>query len=131
MPESAAPDGFHSVTPYLIVASIPPFIPFLERAFGAEELDRDTLPDGSVLHAKVRIGDSMVMMGQARGEYAPMPSMLYLYVADVDATYARALEAGGKSLREPVDEPYGDRVAGVKDPMGNEWWIATAGGRTA
>jgi len=82
-------------------------------------------PDGSVRHAEVRIGDSHVMMGEAGGEWTPMPAGIHLYVEDCDAIYRRALQAGGTSLREPADQFYGDRSAGIKDPCGNSWWIAT------
>lgn len=119
------PDGFHTVTPYLLVDGVPELLDFLERAFDAQVVERMTMPDGTVAHAQVKIGDSMVMMGQALAQYPPMPCMLYLYVPDVDATYARALAAGGTSVREPVDEAYGDRAAGVADPTGNQWWMAT------
>ena len=79
----------------------------------------------TVGHAEVRIGDSMVMMGEASDAWKPMPSALYLYVADVDVAYRRALAAGGTSTMEPMDQFYGDRSGGVKDPAGNIWWIAT------
>jgi PhnB protein len=82
-------------------------------------------PDGSIGHAEVRIGDSMVMLGQARDEWKARPGTLYLYVPDVDATYRRALAAGGASLREPTTQVYGDRSGGVEDPVGNQWWMAT------
>ena len=119
------PEGFHSVTPYLIVQDVPKLLDFLVQAFAAEEIHRMTKPDGSVMHAQVKIGDSMVMMGQASGDYNPMPSMLYLYVEDVDSTYKQALQAGATVVREPRNEFYGDRSGGVKGPCGNEWWIAT------
>ena len=119
------PDGFHTVTPYLLVSDAARLIDFLKRGLGAEEIHRSEGTDGSVVHALVKIGDSMVMMGQARDEWKPMPSMLYLYVEDVDAWYDRAIQAGGTSVREVRDEDYGDRAGGVEDPVGNQWWIAT------
>lgn len=119
------PDGFHTVTPYLLVQGVPQLIEFLEKGFGAKVIHRSTTPEGSINHAQVQIGDSMVMMGEARDEWKPMPSMLYLYVEDVDALYQRALQAGGTSVQEVTDAPYGDRVGGVQDPTGNQWWIAT------
>jgi uncharacterized glyoxalase superfamily protein PhnB len=82
-------------------------------------------PDGTIMHAEVRIGDSPVMMGEARGEHKPMPGSIYLYVDDTDATYRRALQAGATSLMEPADQFYGDRSASVVDPVGNHWFIAT------
>ena len=77
------------------------------------------------MHAQMKIGDSIIMLSDARAEWMPMPCMFYLYVNDTDATYARAMKAGGKSLREPATQFYGDRSGGVQDPCGNQWWIAT------
>ena len=77
------------------------------------------------MHAEVRIGDSVVMMGEAGPENKPTSSMIYLYVSDADAVYRRALQAGATPVREPADQFYGDRNAGVKDPAGNQWWMAT------
>ena len=119
------PEGFHAVTPYLVVNDVSKLIDFLQRAFGAEEIHRSLLPDGSIIHAEVKIGDSPVMMGQARDQWGPRPSTLYLYVQDVDALFRKAVEAGGKSLQEPKDQFYGDRSGGLEDPCGNQWWIAT------
>jgi len=100
-------------------------IDFLKRAFGAEERAKYASPEGLVQHAEVRVGDSVVEMGEAHGPYQPMPSTFYLYVPDVDAIYERALRAGATSLNAPADQPYGDRNGGVKDPFGNTWYIAT------
>jgi PhnB protein len=120
------PDGFHTVTPYLTVPGVAKLIDFLKQAFEAEEtMPRFALPDGRIMHAEVRIGDSMVMMGEPQAPWQPMPASMYLYVKDTDATYKRALQAGATSLMEPADQFYGDRNAGVKDPSGNVWWIAT------
>ncbi len=119
------PDGYHTVTSYLVVQGVAQLIDFMKQAFAAEELRRMTRPDGSIGHAEVKIGDSRVMLGEAGGEFAPMPGMLHLYVEDVDAVYQRALQAGAVSVREIVDEFYGDRIGGVKDKSGNQWWIAT------
>jgi uncharacterized glyoxalase superfamily protein PhnB len=119
------PDGYHTVTPYLIVPDVPKLIDFLVRALGAREIHRMTRPDGTVNHAEVRLGNSMVMMGHASDQYPPMPAMFYLYVEDVDALYRQAVAAGGVSLREPTDQDYGDRSGGVSDPFGNQWWIGT------
>jgi uncharacterized glyoxalase superfamily protein PhnB len=120
------PDGYHSITPYLIVPGVARLLDFLKEAFGAEETHpRMTRPDGAVMHAEVRIGDSRLMMGEPGGNWTPMPGSLYLYVPDTDAVYRRALAAGATSLMEPADQFYGDRNAGVKDPSGNSWWIAT------
>lgn len=118
------PEGANTVSPYLIGQGIPRLIQFLKQAFGAVEVERFDLPDGSVMHAAVRLGDSVVMMGEGGGQWKPMPAALHLYVEDCDATYKRALEAGATSVREPADQFYGDRNAGVTDPSGNQWWIS-------
>ena len=119
------PEGYHTVTPYLTVQGAAKLIDFLKQAFGAQEVFRTMGPDGTIGHAEVRIGDSVVMMAESRGEWKPMPGAIYLYVSDTDAAYKRALQAGATSLMEPADQFYGDRSAGVKDPSGNYWWIAT------
>ena len=119
------PDGYHSVTPYLTVADADRLMLFVKSAFGAQEVLAHRAPDGTIQHAESRIGDSIVMMGRVRGEMKPMPGMIYLYVPDVDAVYRAGLDAGGKSLREPADQFYGDRTAAVEDPCGNQWYMAT------
>jgi PhnB protein len=119
------PEGLGTVTAYLHPLRAEPVIGFLKRAFGAEELEKYASPDGVIHHAKIRIGDSILEMGEAHGPYQPMPSVFYLYVPDVDATYSRALNAGATSTSQPADQPYGDRSAGVKDVFGNQWYIAT------
>ena len=124
-PAKAIPDCHHTLTSYLVVEGVATLIDFLKQAFGAEEKLRMPRPDGTVMHAEVRIGDSTVMMGEPMGEWTPMPGMLHLYVDDTDSMYRRALQAGATSLSEPADQFYGDRTAGVQDPSGNRWWIAT------
>jgi uncharacterized glyoxalase superfamily protein PhnB len=119
------PDGYHSVTPYLTIPGVAKLLDFLKQAFEAQELHRMPRPDGAIMHAEVRIGDSRVMMGEPMGGCQPMFGSLYLYVHDVDAVYKRALQAGATSTSEPADQFYGDRSAGIKDPVGNQWWIAT------
>jgi PhnB protein len=126
MPVKPIPDGFHSVTPYLVVPGVARLMAFLKQAFGAEETHPVMKrPDGTIMHAEMRVGDSILMMGEPMGKYAPMPSSYYLYVPDTDAVYQRALEAGATSEMAPATQFYGDRNAGVKDPCGNLWWIAT------
>src|SRR5919197_647144 len=100
------PEGYHTVTPYLTVQGAAKLIEFLKQAFEAHESERITRPDGTIGHAEVRIGDSVVMMGDATPEFAPMPAMIHLYVHDVDAVYQRALQAGATALREPADQFY-------------------------
>jgi PhnB protein len=123
MPVKHQPDTFHTVTPTLRVRGAAKLIEFTKRVFGAEEVDRYDAPNGAVLHAEVRIGDSIVMTADAAEE--AMPGALYVFVRDVDAAYGRALEAGARSLQEPEDQFYGARVARVKDPFGNVWAVAT------
>ncbi len=119
------PVGYHSVTPYLLASGVPRFIEFLKSAFGAEEESRYTQPDGSVMHAELRIGDSMLMIAEANRERPAMPTAFNLYVGDSDATYKRALRAGATRIDEPQDRFYGDRSGAVRDPWGNLWWIST------
>ncbi len=97
----------------------------MRQAFGAEEVFRANLPDGSIMHAEVRIGDSLVELADGGGRWQPRPAAIHLYVGDADATYARALRAGATSLIAPTDMPYGDREGDVKDPLGNHWYIGT------
>lgn len=122
---SYLPDGFHTVTPYLIVSDAAALIEFLKAAFGATEVMRMPGPEGQVMHAEVRIGDSVIEMGQANGEWPAMPGSLHIYVPDIDAVYLRALDAGAVTLSEPKDQFYGERSASVEDPVGNLWHIAT------
>jgi PhnB protein len=119
------PEGYHTVTPYLIVQEADMLLDFVKQAFAAEETFRMPRPDGSIAHAEVRIGDSVVMTGEASDESPAMPGAIHLYVEDCDATYSRALEAGATSVQEPADQFYGDRSGGVRDPVGNLWWIGT------
>ena len=119
------PEGYRTVTPYLVVEGAATVLDFVKQAFGAEEKFRMEAPDGKIGHAEAQIGDSMVMLGDAGEEHPAMPAMIHLYVEDCDATYERALAAGGTSEREPTDQFYGDRSAGVRDSTGNLWWIAT------
>lgn len=119
------PEGFHSVTPYLVVREVPKLLDFLKQAFNAQEIMRMPTPGGAIMHAEVRVGNSAIMMGEASGEHQPMPGSLYLYVDDADATYKRALQAGAASQMEPANQFWGDRIASVIDPVGNHWSIAT------
>jgi uncharacterized glyoxalase superfamily protein PhnB len=119
------PAGMNTVTPTLHVKGTDRLIDFIRQAFGAEELDRTLAADGTVMHAQLRLGDSVLELGEARGFLAPMPGALHYYVPDVDAVYARALAAGATTLGAPSDRPYGDRSAEVGDPFGNHWFIAT------
>lgn len=122
---SPIPEGYHTITPYLIVEGAEPFIDFLKEAFDAQVESIMKSEDGIVRHSSVQIGDSHLMVSSSTEEYQPISCMLHLYVRDVDATYDQAIRAGGESLREPTDEFYGDRSAGIRDQWGNQWWMAT------
>jgi uncharacterized glyoxalase superfamily protein PhnB len=119
------PEGYHTVTPLLSVRGAARLIDFMKKAFGASEVYRFPAPDGAVMHAELKVGDSVVMLGEAMKDAHPMPVALYVYVDDADATYRKALDAGGESVEAPADQFWGDRVATVKDFAGNKWWIAT------
>jgi len=119
------PDGYHTITPYLIAEGVPKLIDFLKQAFGATETFRMAQPDGTVRHAEVRVGDSNIMMGEACADFKAMPCSIHLYVPDSDAVYKRAIQAGATSIMEVADQFYGDRSGGVRDPSGNSWWIST------
>ena len=119
------PKGYHTVTPYLLVKGAAKQIVFLKKAFGAKVNEQMDGPGGKVMHASLRVGDSMVMLGETPSKWKPMPAMIYLYVEDVDATYRRALRAGAKSIMKPHNQFWGDRYGSVKDAHGNQWWIAT------
>jgi len=122
---SYKPKGLFNVNPYLHPRRAEPLINFLKRAFGAQEVAKYASPDGVINHAVIKIGDSVLEMGEAHGKYEPLPAMFYLYVPDMELAYRRALAAGATSFQEPTDQPYGDRNAGVKDAFGNKWYIAS------
>jgi PhnB protein len=126
MSGQSKPQGYTSLSPYLVVHGAQKVIDFLKQTFDATELRRYDMPDGSIMHAEVRVDDTVVMIADGGGEWPPFPSWLHVYVSDVDATYARALKAGGVSVQAPErKEADPDRRGGVKDPGGNTWWIAT------
>ena len=113
---------YRTVTPYLVVPDADAELTFLKAAFGGTEVECHRRPDNTVMHAEIAIGDSLVMVGQPVAPATPRPAAIYLWVADVDATYTRALAAGATSESEPEDKPYGHRNAGV-DHNGIIWWI--------
>lgn len=119
------PEGYNRVIPYLMSEGVGKIMDFLKQVFDAEEIERMQMPDGTVTHGEVRIVDSVIMLAEAQGDYKAQPVMLYLYVEDVDSTYKKAIDFGMESVREPINEFYGDRSAGVKDHSGNQWWMAT------
>ena len=120
------PEGYHTITPYLVVDGADKVIRFVKEAFGAQLVFEPTMrPDGKIMHAEFRIGDSVVMISDASERAQATSDMLYLYVPNVDAVYQKALKAGATSLMEPADQFYGDRSGGVRDPAGNRWHIGT------
>ena len=125
MGSSYKPDGYTSVAAYVVASGAQRVIEFLVATFDAVPLRRHDRPDGSVMHAEVRIDDTVVMIADGTAQHAPSPATLHVYVPDVDATYRRALAAGGTSIQEPQQKGDADRRAGVADPAGNGWWMAT------
>jgi PhnB protein len=127
------PEGYHSVTPYLIVKGAAQAIAFYEQAFAAEELYRMPMPDGRIGHAELRIGDSRIMLADEHpdvgalspGSVGGTPVTIHLYVEDVDATFARATAAGARVTRPLADQFYGDRLGVLTDPFGHVWSVAT------
>lgn len=117
-------EGAPTVQPYLQPARCEPVIDFLVRAFGAEELGRASAPDGTILHTTLKVGNSAMELSDAMGIYRPMPGMFYVYVANADAAFGRAVEAGAEVVAAPADQEYGDRSGSVRDGAGNLWYIA-------
>jgi PhnB protein len=113
------------VRPYFIVNGADALIAFLKDAFDAEVLMRVPTPDGSVMHSELRVGTSMIEIGDAGGQWQPLMAPMHIYLENADEAYRRAIAAGAKSLYEPMDQPYGDREAGVVDARGIEYFIAT------
>jgi len=127
------PDGYHSVTPYLIFDNAAAALEFYKKALGAVELMRFPAPGGKIGHAEIRIGDSPVMLSDESPEMnarsartiGGSPISLLVYVEDVDALVARAVAAGAKLVRPVANQFYGDRTGGIDDPFGYHWYIAT------
>jgi uncharacterized glyoxalase superfamily protein PhnB len=120
------PEGYHSITPYLVVDGAEKIIRFMKDAFGAQvAFEPMARPDGKIMHAELKVGDSLVMISDVSERAKATSAMLYLYVPNVDAVYQKALKAGATSFMEPMDQFYGDRNGGVTDPFGNRWYIGT------
>jgi PhnB protein len=122
---SYQPTGYQSVIPYLHVTGAAKMIAFMKDVFGAQEIAIYPRPDGTVGHAALRVGDSVIELADAGAEWPAMPCALQVYVPDAESTYHRALKAGATSLLEPAKQFYGDLTASVKDTCGNNWYIAT------
>lgn len=118
------PDGYHTLTPQTIVDDAHETISFLIDVLGAE-VDFIFDNDGFVMHSELLVGDSRVMVSSASEDFPAFPLLLHIYLDDVDATFAKAVEAGATPLREPEDQFYGDRTGGVRDSQDNQWWFST------
>ena len=119
------PSDYPRANPFLMVSDILKEGEFLKTVFDAEETERITLPDGTVMHMELRIGNSVIMLGQDSGQMGEMNSMTYLYVEDTATTYEKALSAGATPIMPPAEQFYGDINAGVQDEFGHYWWIAS------
>ncbi len=115
----------HTITPYFTVQSADRLIDFLTTAFGATLVKENRYSDNRIQHARLLIGDSLVMLNQSTDDYPPNISQMHIIVEDTDQTYQLALELGATNLMEPNNRPHGERMAGIKDPCGNVWWIAS------
>ena len=125
MSDDYKPTGYSSVSPYLVVSGADETIRFLVEVFGARELRRFPGPDGEVVHAEVRIDDTVLMLADGTEGWPPVAAHVHVYVPDVDETYRRALDAGGVPVQEPIRKEDDDKRGGVRDAGGTTWWIAT------
>ncbi len=125
--KTVVPDGYHSITPYFTVADADSLLAFLLEAFGGTIVIENRNPCGRIQHARVRIGDSILMLNESTDDYPVNVSQMHLYVENADSAFSNALKAGALAIMEPNERPHGDRMAGVKDPCGNVWWLATTG----
>lgn len=125
MPVKAIPEGYPTVTPYLMVQDAAKFIAFMSTVFAAKTSEQLMRPDGKIGHTELRVGDSLIMLSEASESHPATPVMLHVYVEDVDAAFERAVRAGGTVVAKPTNQFYGDRSGGVKEPSGNTIWIAT------
>jgi len=124
------PDGYRSVNPYLVVDDVDRLVVFLRDVFGGVERGRREISaDGTTGHAEVQIGDSIVMLSEATSAFPSRPSVCFVYVADVDSAFRKALAAGAEPILEPSEQPWGDRVGGFHDLFDNRWWVATRGAK--
>ena len=119
------PEGYHTITPYFTVSDADQLLEFLVEVFGGAIVATNRYPTGRIQHARVRVGDSVIMINESNEQYPVNVSQMHLYVDDVEIVFSKALSAGAVSIMEPNERPHGDRMAGVKDPCENIWWIAT------
>ncbi len=133
MPVKAIPEGYHTATPYLVVRNAAQAIEYYRKTLGAQEIMRMPMPDGKIAHAEIRIGDSVIMLGdESERNVSKAPQTLggtsggvMLYLEDVDAAFKRAVDAGAKSVMPPMDMFWGDRYGQFVDPFGQVWSVAT------
>lgn len=118
------PEGYSGVSPYLVVPNAAEFIDFTVSALAATGIRRFPGPEGRIMRAEIRFGDSVIMLGEAPPDARTWTSMLHIHSEDRDAAYRRALAAGCTPVREPSDNPHGERRGGVDDKWGNQWWFA-------
>lgn len=119
------PAESHTVSPYLVVTDASELITFLKIVFGAEEKISHRSEDGTITHAEMILGDSIIMLGQTDGSEHQASALLHIYVKDVDSVYKRAISSGATPVREPEDRDFGSRQGAVKDRFGNQWWISS------
>ena len=119
------PEGYHTITPYLIAEKADKLVEFIEQVFDGELIFKMRNDSGKISHGEMKIGDSMLMLAEASDEWKATRTLLHLYVEDTDAVYQKALEAGAISIKEPQDQFYGDRNSSVQDSFGNIWGIST------
>ncbi len=121
------PEGYHTVNLYLTVTGVPKLVDFLQKAMDAQVIERIEGPGGRIMHVELKVGDSIVMAGEPdpNGPWKPRPCNVYVYVANVDDVYRRALEAGGRSVSELQNQFYGDRSGTLTDPFGHQWTVAS------
>ena len=119
------PEGYHSITPYFTVADADRLVEFLTTAFDASMIKENRYNNNRIQHVRMRIGSSIIMVNESSEVYPVMTSQMHLFVDDTDASFEKALRAGAITVMEPNNRPHGDRMAGIKDPCGNIWWIAT------
>lgn len=118
------PDGFAVVTPYIFAEGADNYVRFLEAAFGAREIGRSTGPNGRIANCQISFDTATIMLSEASEQFPASSAALYLYVADADASMARAEKAGAEKIMDVADMPYGDRQGGLRDPCGNIWWVS-------
>jgi uncharacterized glyoxalase superfamily protein PhnB len=119
------PERYNSVSPYLVVKDAAATITFLTEVFGGKLLQKFPDDKGRLMHAEVRVDDTVIMLGDSSADWTPVPAYVHVYVPDVDATYQRALRYGATSVQEPVKKQDADKRGGVRDACGTTWWIAT------